>query len=130
MKRLIILYTLLLIQCSVFSVSHVSASEPVKILFIGSSYFNFNKLPALFQNLVAQSPFEVEIDSYLQNGLSLADNASSSITEEKIKSRSWYYVISRQHHPPPGPTRHLHIKRAYIAKLSQNYDSIQYALGL
>ena len=92
MKKLILLL-LLFIQGHTFIAGSLYASEPTKILFIGSSYFNFNNLPALLKNLVAQSPFEVEIDSYMQNGLFLADHANSPITEGKIRSTSWDYII-------------------------------------
>jgi len=67
--------------------------ESYKILFIGSSYFNFNNLPNLFNNLAGFSGKEVYIDQYIPGGLYLADHASSSITESKINEKDWDYVI-------------------------------------
>jgi len=67
--------------------------EPYKILFIGSSYFNFNNLPYLFEKLVISSGKEIYIDHYGRNGLYLDDHASSSATESKINEQKWDYVI-------------------------------------
>ncbi len=67
--------------------------DPCKILFIGSSYFNYNNLPNLFENLTDYSGNEVYIDQYIPGGLYLSDHATSSITEAKIYEREWDYVI-------------------------------------
>jgi len=67
--------------------------DPVKILFIGSSYFNYNNLPSLFENLVVNSENEVYIDQSITNGLYLEDHANSSVTEDKINEENWDYVI-------------------------------------
>jgi hypothetical protein len=71
----------------------VFTQEPYEILFIGSSYFNYNNLPGLFENLAISSGNEVYIDQYIPGGLYLSDHASSSITEVKINEKDWDYVI-------------------------------------
>jgi len=68
-------------------------AETCKILFIGSSYFNYNNLPDLFENLAISSGKEIYIDRYGGNGLYLDDHASSSATELKINEQNWDYVI-------------------------------------
>ena len=68
-------------------------AETCKILFIGSSYFNYNNLPDLFENLAISSGKEVYIDHYGGNGFYLDDHASSSATESKINEHDWDYII-------------------------------------
>ena len=65
----------------------------LKILFIGSSYFNYNNLPDLFENLAISSGKEVYVDHHGQNGLFLSDHAESSETESKINEHNWDFVI-------------------------------------
>lgn len=64
-----------------------------KILFIGSSYFNFNNLPDLFRNLAINSEKEVYIDQLIPSGRYLEDHANSSYTESKIDEEDWDYII-------------------------------------
>jgi len=67
--------------------------EPYEILFIGSSYFNYNDLLNLFKNLADSAGKKVDIDRKIANGLYLDDHAKSSTTELKIKEKKWDYVI-------------------------------------
>lgn len=67
--------------------------NPCKILFIGSSYFNFNDLPGLFERLTLSAKKEVYIDHIGVNGIYLDDHASSASTEAKINEMDWDYVI-------------------------------------
>ncbi len=94
------LKTLLIISITVFSLNfnHLSASpknnpDTCEILFIGSSYFNFNDLPSLVRDLAHSSNIEVYIEMYGQNGTYLSDHASDPGTEAKINERDWDYVI-------------------------------------
>ncbi len=63
-KRVAVLISIMLIglnyEC--LSASSYLTKEPYKILFIGSSYFNYNDLPTLFENLVEASGNEIYID--------------------------------------------------------------------
>ena len=70
-----------------------NVTETLKILFIGSSYFNFNDLPGLFENIVQNSHKYVYVDHYGANGLYLDDHASNFGTESKIREQDWDYVI-------------------------------------
>jgi hypothetical protein len=71
----------------------INRLDPCKILFIGSSYFNFNDLPNIFENLGISSRKEIYVDNHGRNGLYLDDHASSSETELKINEKDWDYVI-------------------------------------
>ncbi len=71
----------------------LSSQEPAKILFIGSSYFNYNNLPEIFFQLSKQGGKEVYIDQHMPSGLFLSDHAESSVTRAKIKSNAWDYIV-------------------------------------
>jgi len=64
-----------------------------KILFIGSSYFNFNNLPYMFENLAKNLGYELIIGQRIPNGWYLDDHANSNETEKKINEKDWDYVI-------------------------------------
>ena len=71
----------------------LSSQEPVKILFIGSSYFNYNNLPEIFLKLSEEDGKEVYIDQHMPSGLFLSDHAENSVTRAKIKSNAWDYIV-------------------------------------
>jgi len=79
----------LFIACS----QPLSSQEPVRILFIGSSYFNYNNLPEIFLELSEQGGETLIIDQYIPSGLFLADHADNPLTRSKIKSNKWNYVV-------------------------------------
>jgi len=79
--------------CRPLSAEPCSSKEPVKILFIGSSYFNYNDLPLLVKNLAETSGKEVYIDRQITNGMYLSDHAKSSSTRAKIRKQDWDYVV-------------------------------------
>jgi type IX secretion system substrate protein/uncharacterized protein DUF4886 len=103
MRRMIIL--LVLFTCIKLSFSQIptgtnnyhilvnSDQDTSKILFLGSSYFNYNDLPGLLKSLADSSGKEVYIDQYIPSGIYLSDHASSSVSEAKINERNWDYVI-------------------------------------
>ena len=83
----------LAIMLFIASTLPLSSKEPIKILFIGSSYFNYNNLPELFLQLSEQSGKEVYIDQHMPSGLFLSDHAENSVTRSKIRTKDWDYVI-------------------------------------
>ena len=67
--------------------------EPCKILFIGASYFSYNNLSGLFDNLAQNADKDVYIDRCTMLGYYLSDHAKSGSTELTINSTNWDYVI-------------------------------------
>ncbi len=67
--------------------------NPLEILFIGSSYFNYNDLPSLVENMANNSGKDVYIGSYNRVGLLLDQLVSLDLVEEKINERNWDYII-------------------------------------
>lgn len=67
--------------------------NPQEILFIGSSYFNYNDLPFIVEKLTEETGKEVYIDHTGQNGMYLEDHVNRSTTEAKINERDWDFII-------------------------------------
>ncbi len=72
---------------------HLDSSSSIIILFIGSSYFAYNRLPDIVNNLSDQNSKSVDIHSAITSGLYLADHANLASTESKINEKEWDYVI-------------------------------------
>lgn len=93
-KRIVIIFVFVFGLCSGFiSAGQNNSGEPIKILFIGSSYFNFHNLPWIFENLAVRSGKEVYIDKRMESGLYLADHVSLQGTTIKIRERDWDYIV-------------------------------------
>lgn len=76
-----------------FGTVRLFPQDSCEILLIGSSYFNFNNLAGLVENLADSSDTPIHIEMCGQNGMYLADHASSTATEAKINERDWDYVV-------------------------------------
>jgi len=64
-----------------------------EILFIGSSYFVANNLPALVEEFASLTKKEVFIDEYIPSGVLLWEHANSIQTEVKIYEKDWDFVV-------------------------------------
>jgi len=99
------LLSFLLFKCIIiisfifFSCKKEQTTAPVpdlnakKILFIGSSYFNYNNLPGLFEGLAKANGKNVFVDGAILNGVYLDYHASNSGTAAKIKMHEWDYIF-------------------------------------
>lgn len=67
------------------------SGEELQVLFLGSSYFSFNDLPGMFQNLAQAGGKKVVIRQVIPPGYYLDYHATSSIG--MINSREWDFVI-------------------------------------
>ena len=90
---LIILISVIGLNCNYLSANPKNNQDTCEILLIGSSYFNYNNLSNLIKNLADSSNKEIYIEMHGQNGLYLSDHAGSPATEAKINERDWDYVI-------------------------------------
>ncbi len=84
---------LFLLTLSINNIYAKKSSEPCKVLFIGSSYFNFNDLPGLFEGLVISSGREIYIDQWIPVGHYLDQHASNSAIKDLINSNDWDFVV-------------------------------------
>lgn len=91
-KIITIINFVILLNPSLYGTSHDRSSVPLKVLFIGSSYFGYNDLPFLFESLVTAAGETIEVYTEVTNGY-LADHAERSSTEDKINEQLWDYVI-------------------------------------
>jgi hypothetical protein len=71
----------------------VSEAPPVKVLFLGSSYFYYNKLPAKFKMLAQTGGQKVIVDHHYLPAGYLDDHSESPTTEARINSQAWDYVL-------------------------------------
>lgn len=69
------------------------SNSSLKILLIGSSYFNNNNLELLLNNFFNAQNKDVYIRTAIQNGLFLSDHATSDYTLTMINEEKWNYVI-------------------------------------
>jgi len=96
LKRKIILIVFILVFVQMFipiQAEKKSSDEPLKILFIGSSYFNYNNLPGLFYYLATAAGKDVLVSRQITDGLYLYDHAQSSSTAVKIQTEDWDFVV-------------------------------------
>jgi|GEM_PF-1202975 len=75
------------------SVNQGVDEDPLEVLFIGSSYFNYNHLPDLFSELCVSADKPVFVDGVIHNGWYLENHVNSAETQEKIAQRSWDVVV-------------------------------------
>lgn len=66
---------------------------PLKVLFIGASYFSYNQLPNMFRHMVRSDSMDVEIGEAIVNGQFLDYHATDWVTQQKIQQADWDYVI-------------------------------------
>lgn len=67
--------------------------DPLEVLFIGSSYFNYNHLPELFSELCVSADKSVFVDGVIHNGWYLENHVNSAETQQKIAQRPWDVVV-------------------------------------
>ena len=90
--------------CLLMAVSACSEEEPLikltpppsgqtQVLFIGSSYFAYNDLPGIFEDLAEAGDKEVYIQQVIPLGTYLEYHATSAATISMINSRKWDLVI-------------------------------------
>lgn len=92
-KKIFFIISITVIGLNYVTANPKSNQDTCEVLLIGSSYFNYNNLKNLIKNLADSSNTQIYIEMEGQNGLYLADHASSPATEAKINERDWDYVI-------------------------------------
>ncbi len=68
-------------------------AKGIKILLIGSSYFNYNQLDQILTEFCSGGDRDVMIVKEGDNGLYLADHARRLETANRIRSENWDFVI-------------------------------------
>jgi hypothetical protein len=67
--------------------------DDLLVLFIGSSYFEYNDLPGIFERLAIESGKEVYVRREVVSGRYLDYFAENTITEQVIQEQDWDYVL-------------------------------------
>lgn len=90
-------------------------SLTTKVLFIGSSYFSFNDLPALLKGLADSSAKRVVFAYDIIDGTYLTDHVQSATTPQMIRKARWDYLLLQDAGPQVGyPDTHGSIVPPYI----------------
>jgi hypothetical protein len=83
--------------CGILGPEEDSDLEPkpgqMTVLFIGSSYLEFNDVPKRFQELAAKAGHDVFVKSHTILGRPLAVHAASSEAAYVIRKHDWDYVV-------------------------------------
>jgi hypothetical protein len=67
--------------------------DDLLVLFIGSSYFEYNDLPGIFERLASESGKNVYVRREVASGRYLDYFAENAITEKVIQEQDWDYVL-------------------------------------
>lgn len=94
--KLIIALSLLLSPYFIFS------QQTRKVLFLGNSYTYVNNLPQIVSQLATNTGDVFLYDSNLIGGYTLQDHAASTISQNKILSDNWDYVILQEQSQRPA----------------------------
>ena len=101
-KKAVILLSVLMINFGFLFAGNNKSS--LEILFIGSSYFNFNNLPNLVNNLASHSGKEIYIDQYIPSGLYRSrDNSSVGfrrVSVSPVEQLHEYNTLSANYQNP------------------------------
>lgn len=90
--NLFLISFLLILFCHIPGYSQ-DGDETTKILFLGNSYFDWDFLPGMFENLCIHAGKKVHIDENIPSGKTLDYHASSLLTQMKISSEDWDFVV-------------------------------------
>ncbi len=91
--------------------------ETTKVLFVGASYFSYNNLPNLYEELIKASGKAVAITTYIINGTYLEQFAQNAAVVELIKQKKWDFVFLHESGPPVGyPDTHYLFIPPYIQR--------------
>lgn len=76
--------------------------KTVKVLFIGNSLTSANNLPRMVADIAKSHGCRMIYDSHTPGGARLAHHASNSKVLQKIKEKSWDFVVFQEQSQYPG----------------------------
>lgn len=83
----------LLSFCLCLSGYELKAQLRYKVLFLGNSYTSVNNLPQMIQDIALSAGDTLVFDSYAPGGYQLADHSQDAVSQSKIMSGGWDYVV-------------------------------------
>ena len=98
MKHLksILIFSLLVFTKSMFS------QQTRKVLFLGNSYTYVNNLPQIVSELATSTGDVLIYDSNLIGGYTLLDHSTNTISQNKILSNDWDYIVLQEQSQTPA----------------------------
>lgn len=94
--KLKIVFTLFVISFNIFS------QQTRKVLFLGNSYTYVNDLPQIVSQLAVSTGDVLIYDSNLPGGFTLLDHSTSIISQNKIISNDWDYIVLQEQSQTPA----------------------------
>jgi len=89
MNRIVFLLALFF-SVSVFS---QTATDPLKVLFVGNSITYFNNLPQTFKQIADEQGYPVSLDQHTPGGTGFVHHVVNNALYEKFRNTVWDYVI-------------------------------------
>ncbi|UCD23434.1 MAG: hypothetical protein JSW51_10335 [Gemmatimonadota bacterium] len=96
-----VLYSVLLIHtfgaCTFLGTSAPDEAGPkpgdIKVLFIGSSYLDYNDMPAMVERFAIKADRDIYVGRRILPGHRLDYFASDPVTEQRVNEHDWDYVV-------------------------------------
>ena len=88
-------YLLYVLFSSLFCISgyELKAQLNYKVLFLGNSYTGVNNLPQIIHDVALSAGDTLAFDSYTPGGYQLIDHSLDVISQNKIMTGNWDYVV-------------------------------------
>jgi hypothetical protein len=96
LSRLKVIFAFFAVSCTVFS------QETRKVLFLGNSYTYANDLPQIIATLAVSTGDVLIYDSNLIGGYTLHDHWVSTVSQNKILSNDWDYIVLQEQSQRPA----------------------------
>src|SRR5215216_5701751 len=84
---------ILLLSFLLITASNLNAQTTRKILFLGNSYTGVNNLPQIVHDVALSVGDTLIFDSHTPGGFRLIDHSTDIISQNKIMTAGWNYVV-------------------------------------
>ncbi|NDV57187.1 SGNH/GDSL hydrolase family protein [Bacteroides sp. 519] len=121
MRKIISIFTLL-VTITVASYAQLQ-TDSIKVLFIGNSYTNYNRLPWLVQNIAHSDGIPLSVTMVEHGGWTLEKHASCEETLNAIKKGGWDFVVLQEQSQAPAREEEWVSKNVY--PYAQKLDSLR-----
>lgn len=98
---LLLITTPLILACICLKPAY-SGDRTISVLFIGNSLTAANNLPGMVADIAKSHDHAMIYDSYTPGGARLAQHASNPKVLQKIKEKSWDFVVFQEQSQYPG----------------------------
>lgn len=102
-KTFSLIFIIILFVFGIFYfVTAYGSGRVIKVLFIGNSLTSANNLPGMVADIAKSHGYRVIYDSHTPGGARLAHHTSNPKVLQKIKEKSWDFVVFQEQSQYPG----------------------------